>query len=239
MIWTIVGWILIAAGVLGLIMKAQARKVPVVGKLAAGSVLMAVLFIIGGAYAVGYNVFDNWNLGSITKDKVSGVDIVDVQVTTGFTGNCTISGDASNAYESDVTCTDANVDTHASSQEVEVGVFTIYRNGGGDPASCPVSVSTPAYKDQVDTTDVTDHWILAKDTQGRFTAYINDDGAATTSSPKQSTYIDFADGSATTTMGLTLDFDEAGHDGLAQYASVPVYVDICGFTYTMEVINTD
>jgi hypothetical protein len=223
------------------VIRGLVSRIPVVNSILKGRtniVLFCALgFLItsGGISALG--------LGSVTKSVSSGVLISDLQVTTDFAGNCTISENSNIDDLVDVRCLDANTTETAGDYELKTGVITVTRGGDLSAMSCPVVASTQRqWQSEKTPGDGNLYTIVETTTLGELEVYLtaaSSTTAATTSSPKQNTQLAFAEGAALGYVGVLIEVDETAHDQLNQYSYKDVVVNICGKPFTFRIHRMD
>ena len=121
---------------------------------------------------------------------------------------------------------------------IEAGIFTVTRKGDLIPASCEVRVIKPASYDIADTT----YRIVTQDVDtGVMNAYVSTDtnAVATTSDPKETSQLAFAEGVATGYVSFLIEIDETGVDPMTQYAEKHIQTSICGYPYTFTIVKAD
>jgi hypothetical protein len=205
------------------------RKVIIYGSIA------GILFTSGIIGQLGF--------GSVAKSTDT-VNIVDLQVTTAFAGNGSHADDTIIDDLHHIRLTDAQAVETAGSYELSTGIITVFRQGNLDPTSCPVVCSTTEGYAHESSPDGTQYTILEETSTHELECYLNaqksgSGAAATTSSPKERTVLEFDEGISKAHLGVALEVDEEGHDALAQYSYRDVIVNICGKPYTFRITNMD
>lgn len=226
-VWT---WVILAGLVAFTgIFRTITRRIPLRRTHIALILLAIGVFGVGG----GMGFFDNVASYAAQDSKYAPTDITDVRVTTAFATadtNCSTGEDPSVNYKSYLRC---DGETGASTQELGTGIFTVYRVGSR-AETCPVTCTSPSFSSETDSSDTTSYKIVDENTKGELKCYVNNGGAASTSSPKGKTVLGFTEGAASATLGLVVDVDREGMQNLQNYSSVPINLDICGFNYVYE-----
>lgn len=181
-------------------------------------------------------------LGTGSFNRVqSGVGIDNLQITTTFLTDAggTVSENSNQDDLLDLRFTDAQANETASVYELDTGLLTVTRFGSLEANSCAVRcIVPPRYEDESAPNGNT-YSILEEDNLGVPECYLANGAQATTSSPKQTTTLAFAEGDADQTLGIALEVDEEGHDALDQYSYKDVIIDVCGKPFTARIHRMD
>lgn len=240
--WVIVGLLSLLAYS---VVRNLTKRIPVVNRMFSSqmnALMFSVLFALLASGALGGALGGFSGFGTASLNSPTGMTVSDLQVTTSFAtdagGTIALSQDIDDRLI--VRMTDAQANETAGYEEVATGIITVTRVGSTEPMSCDVVARLPAdYENQDGSSQGTFYNIVEKNTLNEYEVYLEDGGAATTSSPKERTSLEFADGAATGTLGISIEVDEEGHDALLQYNSKFVTVDICGKPFEIEIVRMD
>lgn len=216
------------------------RSIPLVKKIPKktffwGGIIGIVLTmgLLGGAFTL-FGTGALSSTGDIVVDRI--------QTTTAFTMDNSTGGvdladsGIDDTRQSDFYLTEGIANGNAY---IENGVFLVTRSGKLDPASCEVRIHKPP---RYDISDTTYHIVDEDANTGVMNAYIATaatSGAASTSSPKETNQLAFAEGVSGGYVGLRIDIDETGFDPLTQYDYKDIVVDLCGYNYIFRVHKAD
>jgi hypothetical protein len=184
-------------------------------------------------------------LGTGSLLGASGIVISDIQVTTAHGNNtASVLSESSNFDDLlDIRLTDAQVAETASFLEINgTGVLTVTRTGDLKASSCQVRALLPADFEDESAPTGTKYNIVEKTALGEYEVYIetaSTSTSASTSSPKETTTLAFAEGVAKGFVSVVIEIDEEGHDALNQYNSKDIMLDICGKPYIYRVHRMD
>lgn len=222
-------------------LKGIIRRIPFLKPLANRKTLMMISIVGLLAFS---GMLASMGFGSVSSQP-SGMQIVDLQVTTDFSSNCTIAQDGSVDDLTHVRCTDAQVLDDASNVNYESGkgVITVIRTGDLEASSCQVVASTErGYESEKTPGDGSSYTITDITTTKELEVFLegaSSSTGATKSSMKEKTSIPFAEGVDKGYLGVQIDVDESGHDQLNQYSYKDVVVNICGRPYTFRIHRMD
>ncbi len=230
---------------LGLVLFAYGIIKPIVKKLPILRNKQALVLVLIGGFLVTSGILGSMGFGSVAGASSNKVQIADLQVTTSFAGNCTIAANSNQDDLLDVRCTDANVDETAGYEELDTGIITVFRGGNLDAMSCPVVATTQeGFTSEKTPGDGSEYTIVEETTVGELEVYLNakasgSGAAATTSSVKERTTLEFAEGISQAHLGVVLELEEGAHDSLNQYSYKDVVINVCGKPFTMRVHRMD
>jgi hypothetical protein len=215
------------------VLRSVTKNIPIINKFNKNT--MALIF--GVALIVTSGVLGSVDFGTASLNNHAGSMVSDFQLTTGATSSCTVAQSSNVDDLYDVRCTDAQVTD--GNTEVNGTILTVTRSGSLDPISFPVRVDSPDYASESSPGDGTTYNVLEKNSLGELSIYLQDGGAATTSSPREHTALSFADGDATSTLGVTFSMDEEGTDALNQYSYRDVKVWVGNKDYVFRIWRMD
>lgn len=213
------------------------KRIPIIGNKSM-LILAGIIGIIVTSPILG-------TFGTASMNRPARVRIADLQVTTDFSGNCTNTMNSNDDDLLDVRCTDAQANESTAWYEVDTGIITVFRDGDLSPASCKVKVTTDeGYSSERTPGDGTAYTVVEENTLGELEVYLEakksgSGAAASSSSPKEQTVLEFDEGISQAHLGVVLDTDEGGHDALNQYSYKDVVINICGKPFTMRVHRMD
>jgi hypothetical protein len=214
------------------------KKIPILNRqntfvlLAIGGLLMST-----GALS---SVFGNAGTGSL--GGAGDMSISDIQLTTAFLNNGSGTLSENNNVDDllDVRLsgtTDVNESSNAF--EVYAGQLSVTRIGSLKPTSCEVeAIVPPKYANEAGD-DGSRYSIVELTALGEPEVYLASGAIATSTSPKKTVALAFADGVATTTLGVAIEIDQEGHDVLNQYSYKDIVLNVCGAPYTMRIHSMD
>ena len=200
-----------------------------------------LIAVIGLLFAWGIVSLSTFGIGS-TAFSASSIDISRIQTTTAFhVDNDTTGVDLADVGVDDTRMSDFYIDEPTANADpiIEAGIFQVTREGKLDANSCPVSVIKPP---RYDISDTTYHIVNEDADTGVMTAYVratSDSGVATTSHPKETSSLPFAEGVSVGYVSFLIEIDETGFDPLSQYDKKDINVDICGYPYTFRLHKSD
>lgn len=246
MVWTDIFmnpwlWLILAGGALlgiNLLRMVGANRLPIIGRFTRRRPLIIVsavmLLVITGTLS---------HLGFGTASvATSGVVVSDLQVTTDFEQNATEHSTIDDLIDFRYADADVSADTHFP---IRTGAIAVTRSGDLPAESCQVRAIPPArYEDEdgVTSPGVTRN-ILVENAMGTYTVHVATGSAsstnATTSDPKETNTLAFAEGVAKGYVSVYAAVDEEGHDGLNQYSYKDILLDICGKPFTLRVHRMD
>jgi len=219
----------------GIVRSTPLRKLPVFNNKRT----LTIVAIAGLIFASG--ILGSMSFGSLAS--AADVSISDLQVTTNFAVDGVAGGSiAENSNVGDLIdarYTDAQANETSAVDEIDTGIITVTRVGSLAPTSCAVKAHYDSYASEKTPSDGVRYSIVEQDAMGQPAIYLKSGAAATTSAPKGSTMLAFADGSATATLGVLINVDEEGHDALSTYSYRDVTVDVCGKPYVFRVWRMD
>jgi hypothetical protein len=240
-------WLWVALGVMGVtgIGYKFFRKLPVVGGLFNMTTLTYVA-VIGILISTGIaaNIMGESESGSLTGGSSY---ISDLQITTAFLFDGKSNG--GQVVEEDPNIDDlvharmytGNVSETAGIVEIETGIITVTRSGDLPADSVMVSCapSIVNYQNDNGSNAGNTYNILEETAKGEFEVYLNDGGAATTSSSKEQTSLAFDEGVATATLGVAMEVDSDGFMALNQYNTRDVVCRIgnAAMTFRIQKLN--
>jgi hypothetical protein len=220
--------------------KALITKIPILGSVLGNRQTFMFVMLLGLAVSTG--IFASMGFGSVAVSRQpAGSVISDLQVTTNFLsdGGCTMAEDNNVDDLWNIRCTDAQLNETASVYEADTGIITVRRIGDLEPDSCPVVASVSSFGSEKTPGDGNVYKIVEETTLSELEVYLNAGGAATTSSPKGSTVLHFAEGDADQTLGVLIEGEESAHDQLNQYSYKDVTIDVCGKPYIFRIHRMD
>ena len=230
-------WLGIAVFGYGLVKSMKLDRLPILNNKKTLMWAALIGFVVTSG---GFGLLDTGGTASLAT--VSAVQISDLQVTTAFTSDGGIVPSENTNFDDilDVRMNDANVSETAGQEEVYTGIITVTRTGSLVPTSCTVrAILPPDYEDEDGSNPGLSRNIVEKDSLGVYEVYVQDGAAATINSPQETTALSFGDGVAARTLGVAIEVDEEGHDGLTQYNSKDVIVDVCGKPFTFRIHRMD
>jgi hypothetical protein len=233
--WVI--WSLIAFLAYGAI-KPFIKKIPIINNQ------QAMIFVGIAGMLITSGIFGTMSFGSVGGSKLGGgVAVSDLQVTTDFGGNCTVTPNNNQDDLYDVRCgsiASANVSETAARYEVHSGIITVFRTGALNPISCPVVASTVEnYNSETSPGDGNKYTIVEETTLNELEVYLNakksgSGAAASTTSPKERTTLEFDEGTSQAHLGVLMELDVAAMENINQYSYRDVTVNICGKPMTFR-----
>ena len=192
--------------------------------------IIGLFFAYGGASMIGVG-------STASLLGASAIDIDRLQTTTAY--NFTNGTIVSDSGDDDTRQSDFYVNTMGANGWIDAGVFLLTRSGKLDANSCNVRVIKPA---RYEISDTTYHIVNEDATTGVMTAYVHTGsttGVATTSDPKETNVLAFAEGVAQGYVSYYISIDATGFDALSQYDSKTIVTDNCGYPYKFKLIKND
>lgn len=213
------------------------RRIPIINNRRTFILLAVVGLILTSGWLT------DFGLGSLSPAGAWAIS--DLQVTTTFLTDAggTATENSNQDDLMDLRFTDAQANETTDVYELDTGVITVTRAGALPADSCTVTCMVPPkYQDESAPTGQV-YSVLEESAIGESECYLmgaSSATAATTSSPKETTSIPFAEGVAVGYLGVALEVDEEGHDALDQYSYKDVIVDFCGQEhYTFRIHRMD
>ncbi|MBI2670597.1 hypothetical protein HYX18_01295 [Candidatus Woesearchaeota archaeon] len=171
-----------------------------------------------------------------SKPAAVGFAVTDLQFTTGPNGFCTTATDSNVDDLVNVRCNGTQLSESSGNWELNNTIITVTRTGSLEPMSCTVRASTQRnYGSERTPGDGLTYTVLETTTLGELEAYLSDGSAASSSSPKETTSLTFADGVATRTLGVNLEVANKSMSVLNQYSYKDVILDTCGKFATFRI----
>lgn len=206
------------------------KKIPVLNNR---QMIIGISFI---ALLVTSGVFGTGIFGTASAGQRR-VRISDVQVTTSFDGNCTNTLNSNNPDLLDVRCLGYEHNETATWYEVDSGILTVYREGDLSPVSCKVTATTnEGFTSEKTPGDGNRYTIVEETTLDELEVYLNPQksgsgAAASTSSPKETTYLEFDEGASQAHLGILVELDSDAMQQLNQYSYKDIKINICNSKY--------